>query len=73
MPMVKFLVYTTIGSAIWNTVLVLLGSAMGENWTKIVDVMDQYSHIIVIVLAILLIAGIAYFYLHKRKKKANKK
>ena len=46
---------------------------MGENWTKIVDVMDQYSHIIVIVLAILLIAGIAYFYLHKRKKKANKK
>ena len=73
MPMVKFLIYTTVGSAIWNTVLVLLGSVMGENWTKIVDVMDLYSHIIVIVLAILLIAGIAYFYLYKRRKKANKK
>lgn len=73
MPMVKFLIYTIIGSAIWNTVLVLLGSAMGENWTKIAEVMDQYSHIIVIVLAILLIAGIAYFYLHRRKKKTNKR
>ena len=72
MPMKKFLIYTTVGSLIWNSALTIAGSIVGENWTDILAIMDQYSHIIVIILAILFIIAIIVFY-SKRKKKNNNK
>ena len=56
MPMIKFLVYTTVGSLIWNSVLLVLGNRVGENWTDILDIMDKYSHIVLILLIILFVA-----------------
>ena len=44
MNMPKFLIYTTIGSLIWNSVLVILGSIVGENWNSIVSIFDTYSN-----------------------------
>ena len=72
MPIRSFLLFTTIGTLIWNTVLVILGSKMGENWTKIVDFISEYSSITLIVLVIGFIAFVAWFYfgrLHKKKKR----
>ena len=66
MPMPKFLIYTTIGSAIWNAVLTIAGSIVGDKWETIVDIFDKYSHITLIVLIILFIGAITYFY-KKRK------
>ena len=62
MPMKKFLIYTTAGSLIWNAALTIAGSIVGENWTSIVDIMDQYSHIILILLIIIFIVAVAVFY-----------
>ena len=67
MPMKKFLVYTTLGSLIWNTALTIAGSIVGENWTNILEIMDNYSHIAVVILAIIFIIAIIIFYT-KRKK-----
>ena len=72
MPFVKFLVLTTIGTAIWNTVLVILGSIMGSSWTKIVDFMDAYSKIGLIVLVIAFIVACIVFYKHRLGKKKDK-
>ena len=69
MPMVKFLLYTLFGSLIWNTVLIIVGSVVGENWTKIVNILDTYSHIVVIILFIIVVVGIYFFY----RKRSNKK
>ena len=71
MPMKKFLLYTTAGTLIWNTVLVTLGSIMGKNWENIVAFMDNYSHIALIVLVILFIAAVIYFYSKRIKKKVS--
>ncbi len=71
MPMKKFLIYTILGSAIWNTALTIAGSIVGENWTDILEIMDNYSHIIVILLAIAFLIAIIIFY-KKRKKKTTK-
>lgn len=71
MPMKKFLIYTTAGSLIWNAALTIAGSIVGENWTSIVDIMDQYSHIILILLIIIFIVAVAVFY--KKRKKINAK
>ena len=52
MPFHKFIILTTIGTTIWNTVLTILGSIMGENWTKVVQIMEEYSSITLIILVI---------------------
>lgn len=57
----KFLVYTTIGSLMWNTILILLGNIMGENWNIITNFFDKYSLLIVFVILIT-------YYLHKKVK-----
>lgn len=68
MNMFKFLSYTIIGSLIWNTVLVVLGSVVGENWTKIADIFDKYSSITLVALIILFIVFVFMFYKKKLKK-----
>ena len=37
MPFLKFIAFTALGSLIWNTVLIILGAVMGNNWHKIVE------------------------------------
>ena len=68
MPIPKFLLYTTIGSLIWNFVLILVGSLVGENWENIVNIFDTYSHIIVVIVAGLVILAIVIFYWKRSKK-----
>lgn len=66
MNIVKFIIYTTIGSLIWNFVLILLGAKTKENWTSILKLLNTYSIFIVIILLLLLILITIYFY-KKRK------
>lgn len=66
MPMPKFLIYTIVGSAIWNSVLTIAGSIVGDKWETIVDIFDKYSHATLIVLIILFIVAIIYYF-KKRK------
>lgn len=67
MPFFKFIAFTIVGSLIWNTVLIVLGAVMGNNWHKIVEFIGIYSKFILLILIILFIIGMAYFY--KKKKK----
>ena len=69
MPMAKFLLYMTVGSAIWNTVLIVIGNRVGENWESILGVFDQYSHIVLILLILIFVLFIVWFYTKKQKKK----
>ena len=69
MPLLKFLIYTSIGSLIWNTVLTYLGYLAGANWESILKVFDTYSTIVTIILFIGLIGIIILFYNKKNRKK----
>ena len=51
----KFLVLTTLGSLVWNSVLVGLGHYMGKNWQGVVRIFDDYTIVIIILLLILFI------------------
>ena len=73
MPMLKFLIYTIAGSTIWNTVLIVIGNMVGENWVNILNIFEQYSHITLIVLVIIFVVGVYIFYWNKSKKKKDKK
>ncbi|TDB88154.1 DedA family protein [Actinomadura sp. 7K534] len=43
MRMTQFLLYTTLGSALWNTVFVLAGYLLGDNWQTVETYMGMYS------------------------------
>ncbi len=69
MPICRFIVYTLFGSLIWNIVLIVLGSIVGENWTSILNVLNTYSHVVVIILIIIFISLIWLFYSKRRNNK----
>lgn len=43
MDFTLFIIYTVIGTVIWNTALVYLGAAAGNNWEAIVKIFEKYS------------------------------
>src|SRR5690606_2741813 len=49
MPMPRFIFFTAIGATVWNTVLVVAGYFLGENWEQILGIVDQYQDIVMIV------------------------
>lgn len=63
----KFLLFTTAGTIVWNTVLVYAGSMLGSTWSKIIKYMDMYSLIIFILVPIVLIISSFLFYKNKNK------
>lgn len=69
----KFLLYTILGSTIWNTVLVCLGKALGDSWETVVNIFDQFSNVILVLLIILFIAFIVWWFGFRKKKKTSKK
>ena len=66
MPIIKFSIYTTIGTVIWNSILVFLGSMVGSNWNHVVTFFSNYSFAVKILLILLVLYFI--YILFKRKK-----
>jgi membrane protein DedA with SNARE-associated domain len=64
-----FLLYTTLGSAIWNTAFILAGYALGENWHVVEDSVGVYSRI---VLALAVLALAVFVVRRARRARAEK-
>lgn len=62
-----FFIMTTIGSLIWNILLVYLGVTAGASWNKIVAGTDVYTKITVIVLGVIFVI-VAFLFIKKRVK-----
>lgn len=67
MPMVKFIVYTFCGSLIWNTVLIRLGHTLSDNWSIMLDILDKYKIITIIIMSCIF-AYVLYKFYKKRAK-----
>lgn len=68
MNITKFMIYTTLGSLIWNVVLITLGHIVGNNWKSILKIFDLYSTYAVVIIFIILIILIIKFYKKKLKE-----
>ncbi len=64
-----FLLLTTAGSLIWNTVLVYLGVVAGASWELILQYTDTYTTITIVVLGIILVVLAGIFFLKRFKGK----
>ncbi|MBB2922758.1 DedA family protein [Cellulomonas cellasea] len=56
----RFVLLTTVGSAVWNTALVLVGYALGERWADVERAVETYKTGVVVVLALLAAAYVGY-------------
>ncbi|GAA4120768.1 hypothetical protein GCM10022215_24780 [Nocardioides fonticola] len=66
MPLPRFMLLTTAGSAIWNTVFVLAGYHLGENW----HVVETYAGVLqLVVLGV--VAGAAVWWVTARVRAAR--
>lgn len=63
----KFIVYTGVGSLIWNTLLIYVGRIMEEKWKEGVAIVEKYSTIILFLLILFFVGK------HFLKKIINKR
>lgn len=62
----KFLALTAAGSLIWNTVFVLAGFYLGENWHIVETYADVFQKIVIVAVVVLVVL---WFVLKMRKRK----
>ncbi|RSX54750.1 SNARE associated Golgi protein [Bifidobacterium dolichotidis] len=58
MNFITFSVFTFIGSAVWNTILVGAGYFLGDEWCSILGVLNVFEDVIIAVFAIVLIIAV---------------
>ena len=64
MRLLPFVVYTTIGAAIWNMFLAFLGLKLKQHW----EIVQKYSHALDIVVLVLGALGAAGYFLWRRRR-----
>ncbi|MBC3179500.1 DedA family protein [Corynebacterium lujinxingii] len=61
MNLVTFGLWTTLGSGIWNAILIYLGFVLGANWEKATGYADAYSKVIYVVLLLIILGFLVFF------------
>lgn len=65
-----FMLFTVLGTLIWNIILVAAGAALGANWHTIVTILGTYQDLTFAVFALIAIAVIVWF-IRRIKAKAK--
>ena len=58
MPLLRFIALTTAGSLIWNSIFVLAGYFLGENWSLVEQYADVFQKLVIAAVAICVIGFI---------------
>jgi membrane protein DedA with SNARE-associated domain len=61
MPVSRFLIFTTAGSLIWNTIWIVAGYQLGSNWEKV----EKYGNYLKYALVISVVVALAWFVAYK--------
>lgn len=68
MDLPTFLIYTTIGTLLWNVVLVGVGAALGAAWPLVGEWVAYYQNVIIALGAVAVLGFLAYRFLFSSKK-----
>jgi len=69
MKIIRFLILTALGSAVWNTVLVCTGAWLGSAWESAVPYFEKYTFAAVLILGAAVLAAGVFYIVHKHKKR----
>ena len=73
MNLVTFLLLTTLGAAIWNTVLVCLGVFAGESWENMVHHMHTYAAVALVITVLIVFIFLNVLFKRRLKRKKDNK
>ena len=69
MNFVRFLIYTTLGTTLWNLILTYIGRVLGENWESITELMAPYENGALFVLALIILLFFGWRALRWRRRR----
>lgn len=67
MPLARFALLTTAGSAIWNCVFVFAGYFLGENWSSV----ERYADVFQLLVVIAVVAALVVFVVLRLRQRAR--
>ena len=71
MSLARFMVLTTIGSLVWNLVLVYAGKQLGANWEDVTNVVETYALPLRIAVVLGFAAGCAWLLRRRQRRGAT--
>lgn len=69
MPLLRFTVLTTLGTAVWNIILIWAGQLLGENWESVSTWAGTYSNVVVALIGAAILVYAAYFIRNSRERR----
>ncbi len=66
MNMVRFSIYTAVGTALWSFLLAFAGRLLGQQWHMVTDLVSKYEHFVLIA-GVLVVVGFFAYRLYKRR------
>jgi len=66
MPLAKFVVWTALGSTLWNVVWIAIGQVLGEQWEKADAWAGTFQYVVV---ALFVVVGFAFIVRNLRRRK----
>lgn len=70
MPIWRFLLYTGLGSLIWNTVFIVIGWFLGSAWHVVEGYMDVVQNVVIVVVVALIVWFVVARVLRIRRERA---
>jgi membrane protein DedA with SNARE-associated domain len=67
MALPRFVVLTTLGSLIWNVILIGAGHQLGANWEDVSDFVSRYSDVMLVITVVLVVAGVVWLVRRRRR------
>jgi membrane protein DedA with SNARE-associated domain len=61
MPLLRFTLYTAIGSLLWNTTLIGAGAILGDRWERVGDVVGLLQGVVIVA-----IVGLVLFFMWRK-------
>ncbi len=71
MNLVRFLIYTTIGTTVWNLILTYIGRVLGENWADISELMEPYETLALALMALTAVSFIGWRAFRWRRQRSE--
>jgi membrane protein DedA with SNARE-associated domain len=56
MNLMRFSLYTAVGTALWSFILAFAGRLLGQNWPRVTEFVGNYEHLVLIAAVLLLLA-----------------
>lgn len=73
MKMLPFVIYTIVGTTVWNTILVVAGHFLGASWEKVAHIVDKFGNVVLVILVASVIGFLVWHFTKKYKESRAEK